>query len=239
MTETEGKTSKNFIRLNPDAEERRGCLKFFLAAAILLCGMYLSELFHLLEKPLFSLLFYGSVEKILFAACATVYLLLFFVFFHKVFYKKTGITPFIKREEKLGLRRTAILYAMTVVPILAVGIALNFQFKIVLELGEKVTGLTLASNLCMYAYAAVKLLLAVYFIFLTETGFRKLFVGGKYIPYGGISLLLTFGIIEFFVTASAFSWLYLALCVYYGIIWLVAGQRFGLTYCLAIILYVL
>ena len=62
MTETEGKTSKNFIRLNTDAEERRGCLKFFLAAAILLCGMYLSELFHLLEKPLFPLLFLSLIH---------------------------------------------------------------------------------------------------------------------------------------------------------------------------------
>lgn len=50
MTETEEKTKKHFIRINPDAEERRGCLKYFLAAAILLCGVYLSELFHLLEN---------------------------------------------------------------------------------------------------------------------------------------------------------------------------------------------
>lgn len=58
---------------------------------------------------------------------------------------------------------------MTVVPVLAVGMALNFQFKIVFELGEKVTGVSVASNLCMYVNAAMKLFCAIYFIFLAET----------------------------------------------------------------------
>lgn len=239
MTETEEKTNKHFIRLNPDAEVRRGCLKYFLAAAILLCGVYLSELFHLLENLFLAHSFYGNFSKIVFAVSSSLYMLAFFVLFHFVLKKKTGITPFEKHETKLSYKRIAVLYVMTVVPVLAVGMALNFQFKIVFELGEKVTGVTVASNLCMYVNAAMKLFCAIYFIFLAETGFRKLFVGGKYVPYGGISLLLTFGLIELFVTASAFSWLYLFLCLYYGLIWMVSGQRFWLTYCLAVILYVL
>lgn len=238
MIETEEKTKKPFIGINPDREERKSALPCFLAAAVLMCGMYLTELFHLLEKPLFSLFFYGTANDIFFAGCSVVYMLVFFFFFHRFVSKRLG-SPFKKHEDKIGLKRSVALYLMTLLPVLIVGAALNFQFKLVFELGERFSGVTLMCKMAMYVFSAVKLLFAVYFIFLAEQGFRRIFTGGKIIPFGGLALTAVFGVIEFFLSSSALNWLYLILCLYYGIIWLVSGERFAVTYSLSVILFIL
>ncbi len=226
------------MSLNPDKSERVDSCRYFIAAAVLLCGLYLSELIHLLEQPLFSRVYYGNLNSIFFAGFSALYLGVFFIFFHKSARNVLGETPFKKKDAPMGIKRNAILYAMTVIPVVVTAMILGFEFKIVYELGENVSGMVLYSNVAMYANKAVKLLYSTYLIYLFEKGARKLFNGNAYIPFGGIMLLLTFGIVELLISVSEFRWLYFGYTVYFGLIYRVSEERFVPTYLLSLILFV-
>ena len=66
-----------------------------------------------------------------------------------------------------------------------------------------------------------------------------LFTARPPIPIGGAAALLTFGVCELIFTGSAFGALYALLFLYDGILYLISGRRFGVTFSLALILYIL
>ncbi len=229
---------KPFLKINSSIEKRRESIFYFLAAAILLAGVYLSELFHLLEKPLFSLVYNGNLNQMFFAVTSFLYIIGFLFLFH--FQARKYIkSPFFQTKGKIDLKRTVSLYLMTLLPIIIVGMVLKFKFKVVYGLGEKITLMTLVGNATMYAQAAAKLFAITYFIYLIQRGSHMLFDANGYIPFGGILAAVTFGIIEFFVNNTTLSVIQLLLCLYYGVIWLVSEGRFGVTYTLALLLYIL
>lgn len=230
------------IEREPDAAVRRESIRYFLFALALVGCVYLTELLHLLEKPLFSLIYYGYVTEIVYSLTAAAFLTVLLVVYHRVARIYLG-TRLIEREKRVSdgtdLRRRIALYIMIILPVILTGIFLGFQFKIVYELGEKVNMYTLFGNLSGYALVAAKLFAYLYFIMLVQTGFERLFKGVERLPLGGVACMLVFGLIEVFVSPSMFSWLYFAQCLYYGIIYLVSDRRFFITYALMIILYVL
>ena len=230
--------TRSFLRLNDDILKRKESIAYFLASVILLAGVYLSELFHLLEKPLFSLVYNGNLNQMFFAVTSLLYIVGFLVAFHFTA-RKYIESPFCRTKGKIDLKRTIALYLMTLLPIIVVAIVLKFKFKIVYGLGEKITLMTLVGNATMYAQAIAKLFAITYFIYLIQRGCHLLFTANGHIPFGGIMALITFGIIEFFVNTTALSLIQLLLCLYYGVIWLVSEERFGITFMLSILLYVL
>lgn len=239
MTETILKTGRTHFQINADRASRRLALRFFLAALLLTVGMYCSELFHLLEKPLFSKVYYGNLNATFFALSATAYIFIFILFFHRFVKRHLHATPFGKKDIRMSLGRKGILYLLTVLPVLLTAAMLNFSFKLIYELGERITGMTLLGNAVSYFFAAAKLFGAIYLIFLIERGCDSLFVECPPLPLGGFAALLTFGLCELIFTESVFLWLYILLFLYDGILYLVSGRRFGVTFALSLILYIL
>lgn len=239
MTKTmQNKNSRRF-RISSDPAMRRLALRFFAAAGLLTLGVYVSELFHLLEKPLFSRVYYGNLNTTFFALTAAVYIFLFVLLLHRCIKKRLKVSPFEKHPARMSLSRKALLYCLTVFPILLTAAFLGFHFKLIYELGERITGMTLLGNAVSYLFAGAKLFGAIYLIFLIERGCDALFVSRPPLPIGGAVALLTFGICELIFTSSAFSLLYALLFLYDGILYLISGRRFGVTYSLALLLYVL
>ena len=239
MTNTMLKNKNRRFRICSDPAMRRLSLRFFAAAALLTLGVYASELFHLLEKPLFSRVYYGNLNATFFALTAAVYIFLFVLLLHRCIKKRLKVSPFEKHPAPMPLSRKALLYCLTVFPILLTTAFLGFHFKLIYELGERITGMTLLGNAVSYLFAGAKLFGAIYLIFLIERGCDALFVSRPPLPIGGAVALLTFGICELIFTSSAFSLLYALLFLYDGILYLISGRRFGVTYSLALLLYVL
>lgn len=218
---------------------RRAGVQCLLAAAFMLPCVYLSELLHLLEQPLFSRVYYGNLNATFFAILAAAYLYAFLAVFHRQIKRRLGLSPFNSARKKLSIARKAAIYCMTVVPVLLTALALHCRFKLIYELGERITGMTLLGNAVGYIYAAAKLLCAIYLIFLVECAFDRFFVRRPPLPFGGMAAMLTFGLCEMIFTPSRFALLYLVLFLYYGVIYLVSERRFGVTYAAAAILYIL
>ncbi|MGM9553636.1 MAG: hypothetical protein ACI3V2_04970 [Faecousia sp.] len=239
MSTTKLKNERTRFRINPDSYARRRSLRYFFAAGVLLLGVYFSELFRLLKKPLFSKVYYGNLNTTFFALSAAAYIFLFILVLHRQIKKRLHVSPFQKHPEPLSLSRKGILYLLTVLPILLTAAMLNFRFKLIYELGERITGMSLLGNAVSYFLAAAKLFSAVYLIFLIEHGCDILFSSRPPVPLGGAAALLTFGVLELVFTGSAFGVLYALLFLYDGILYLISGRRFGITFALALILYIL
>lgn len=239
MTQTKLKTGWVRFQKNPDRTARRIALRFFVAAVLLTVGVYCSELFCFLEKPLFSKVYYGNLNATFFSLSAAAYIFIFIFFFHRYIKKHLHTTPFGKKSAQMSLGRKGILYLLTVLPVLLTAAMLNFRFKLIYELGERITGMTLLGNAVGYFYAAAKLFGAIYLIFLVERGCDNYFASRPPLPFGGFAALLAFGLCELIFTESVFLWLYILLFLYDGILYLVSGRRFGVTFALSLILYIL
>lgn len=239
MTKTVPKTKYPCFRFSSDRTQRRLALRFFASAGLLTLGVYASELFRLLEKPLYSKVYYGNLNATFFALTAAAYISLFLFFFHRSIKKRLHASPFEKHSVPMPLSRKGILYCLTVLPILLTAAALGLHFKLIYELGERITGMTLLGNAVSYIFAAARLFGAVYLIFLVERGCDFLFVSRPSLPFGGLAALFTFGVCELLFTNSFFSVLYAILFLYDGILYLISGRRFGATYALTLLLYIL
>lgn len=233
------KKRKYTFRLNPNKEERKRCLPYFLAALILLVGVYASELFHFVEDALFSWIYSGNLNEMFFAIISMLYISGFMIVFHVYAKRFLKASPFFINEQKTDWKRLIIIFVMTALPIIAVAAVMGFKFKLEYGLGERVTGMTLLGNGIMYVNAASKLFAAVYFIYLIERACHKLFEESGYIPFGGILLALTFGVLDAVLSPSAFGLLNAFLCLYYGVVYLVAEERFGVTFTVALLLYII
>ncbi len=235
------KNTKFSVRLNEDKNERKESIKYFSFALALIVCVYLTELFRLLDKPLFSLVYYGYLTDVVRNSVSAVFLIAEIIVFHRIARRFLPVRLFDakKHGEELSIRRRITLYVMTALPILLTGIFLGFEFKVVYELGEKVNMYTLLNNLSGIAFGGAKLFAFLYFIMLTQKASELLIKTSLPLPFGGFLCMITFGLIEVFVSPSIFSWLYFALCLYYGIIYLVSERRFIVTFILMMLLYIL
>ncbi len=226
-------------------EEKRLAAKYLVFAAITLAGIYIAQLFHLLD-PLFDRIYYGNLTMVFFYACNAIFWVPFIIVLCRQAVKYTGYHPIRRTKKELTLKRSLIIYACTIVPIFIVSAALGFNIKIVYELGKRVTGMQLLSNAIMYVHGGVKLILAIIFLeFVQEAA--DLLYKGKYhrrIPWGGFALALIYGFAEVIVSYasggfSMFAWLYIAFDLLYGVIYLLSERNFPVTYFVSLIIYIL
>lgn len=218
--------------------KKTALLRHLAAAGILVVGTYLSELLHLLEKPLFSLYYYGNGNAAIYSLTAAVYIFLFLLLSHEGLKKLSGCEVFGKKG-RLSLRRRGVLYAMTVIPVLVVAVCLNYRFKLVLELGQRLSAMSVLGNATGYLLKAARIFAAVYAIFLVDAGAEPFLGTQKWLPVGGLFAMVTFGVLEWVFVPSRFSLMYLVLFLYYGVLAKVAQKRFAVTYALALALYIL
>ena len=210
-----------------------------MAAFLLPVFMYLSELSVFLEEPLFSAIYYGNLNTMFYHVACAAFILAFFALYHRGMKKKAAFTPFVKVREPLTVKSKLLLYFMTIIPVFITSAALDFRFKLVYGLGERVTAMTLLGNGVGYIHTAAKLLCVIYFVALVEAAFEAMFHSVRPVPVGGILAAATFGIGEMVFAPSAFSLLQLFLIGYFGVVYILSQKRFGVTYALALIMYIL
>jgi len=231
-------TKRSFIALKSEINKQR-VLILLIAAAILLLSVYVANIFHLLDEPLFSLVYYGNLNGIFYTVCAVI----FYITVHRilaVILKRKQIFYFSPKSPKpLSIVKRAVIYSIILAFGLGISIYLNFTLKVVYELGERITGMQLLNNGVNYVLESVKILFAVSIIALVQEAFDSCFDTAIPLPVGGLVLFLTFGILEFIFNFSTFSPIYLIFSFVYGVIFLLADKRTYLTFGICVILYLL
>jgi len=221
-------------------EKKKRAGAFFAMAGIIAAIIYLAELFHLLEEPLFSKVYYGNLNSVFYNALAAGFIFVLLGLLLRRFRLKNGCSPFSKHETALSIGRKAALYVMSVVPVLVVGLWLGERFKLVYELGERITGMTLLGNAANYLLRVARLFGLMCFLYFSESAFSHLFEDKKkWLPLGGIAAMLCFAVLELLLNPSMFSLWYVFLYLYCGIIYIVSQKRFAVTYVISIILFIL
>lgn len=228
--------------------EKKTALLYLLFALAALASIYVVQLFRF-TAPLFANVHQGDFTTIFYYGLNVAFWIPAIALLSHFIKKTTGYRVFHRGTSELSLRRSLVIYAMVAVPIFIVSAVLGFELKVVFELGTKLNTVQVATNGVMYAHGAVKLLLAVMIIELVQEAFGKLvklkFKYAEYIPWGGIVLALTFGLLEVLVThhtpfiPDTFSWLYFGFDLLYGIIYVAAKKNTFVTYFTSLILFIL
>ena len=216
------------------------CIKYFIVAGIILLCLYSNALADLFI-PIFDDVYYGNLVKMFVAITSSIIWGIEIVAIIIVC-KKIGIELFIPKENKgkeLPTRKVILLFILTIIPMFVISACINWEVKIVYALGERVTAIGLACNACEILSYAVRMVLMIMFIASVQKGFEKVFKTKYIIPYGAILAFLTFGIIDFFVLAMDLRAFYLMVNLLYGIIYLVADKKFGTTWVLCYLIYLL
>lgn len=211
----------------------------FTWALILVLGTYVSYVFHIFDNNIFAYFYYGNLKRLFYCEFVAAYLFVLLPVLRKRIQAQTGLEIMPVEHPPLKVGRKAVLYVMTVVPILLMAVSLGYRFKIVYLLGDRIAAVMAACNAAGGLMLAAKLFVAVYVIFLVQTGVETLLGKKSVIPFGGIFAALTFGLLEWLTEPSRFSVLYIFLFVYVGILALVSKRRFGVTYALSVVLYLL
>ncbi|MBE6124594.1 MAG: hypothetical protein E7184_03615 [Erysipelotrichaceae bacterium] len=180
-----------------DKNKSKYSLKLLLVAFISFLIIPLGQISHLGDF-LYKKIYYGTltdmfnyvIQAIIWGVSA-----LLVCHFSK---KKLGFSPLIDKKEKeyLPIPNMLILTLLTILPILLVSGLIGWNFKPIYDLGTYFTGLNLLSQV-VNLLSKVFMLMPVYMIIRSsqEAG-ENLFPKYKYIPYGAIGSLLTFGLYE-------------------------------------------
>jgi len=218
----------------------KGCIKYFCLAGIILLCLYSNALADLFI-PIFDNIYYGNLVD-MFVAIVSAIIWGLEILAIVLVSKKIGIKLFTAKDKKgkeLQTWQVILLFVLTILPMLIVSACINWKVKIVYALGVKVTTVGLACNVCEILAYAVRMVLMLMFIVSVQKGFEMIFKTKYIIPYGAILALLTFGIIDFFVLAMDLRVFYLIASLLYGVIYLVADRKFGITWVLCYLIYLL
>lgn len=216
------------------------CVKYFVLAGIVLLCLYSNVLADLFI-PIFDDIYYGNLVDMFVAIVSAVIwgievgLIIFAC-------KKFGIELFTRKDKKgkeLQTWQVILLFILTILPMIIISACINWKVKIVYALGVRVTTVGLACNVCEILSYAVRMVLMVIFIASVQKGFEMIFKTKFIIPYGALLAFLTFGLIDFFAFAVDLRAFYLIASLLYGIIYLVADKRFGITWILCYLIYLL
>ena len=216
------------------------CIKYFALAGVILLCLY-SNVLAKAFNSIFDDIYYGNLTKMFEAIVSAIIWgievgIIIFVC------KKFNIEIFTPKEKKgkeMFNWQVILLFVLTILPMLIISACINWKVKIVYALGIKVTTVGLACNVAEIVAYAVRMVLMVMFIASIQKGFELIFKTKYIIPYGAIFAFLTFGLIDFFVLTVDLRAFYLIVSLLYGIIYLVADRRFGITCVLCYLIYLL
>lgn len=238
----------------------KASIKYWILAGVFLLCIYSSQLSNLFE-PIFDNVYYGNLVKLFMSLSnAIIWTIEFLVIFFVC--KKLNINLFGGKKDKIKKNKEAqagreensgnlcgelmnwkvcALFIATILPMFIISIYLNFQLKLVYSLGIRVTSVGLACNVAEILSVLLKMLFMILIIRCVQEAMEINFKFDKkiLIPWGGIFLFLTVGLIDFFVFPVDLRLFYWLCMLWYGFIYLLADKKFSITYVLCYLIWLL
>jgi len=216
---------------------------YILALACVLC-VYSSQISNLFI-PIFDNVYYGNLVKMYVSISNMVIWGIELIALYLVCRKlKVPVFKNVNKSKELPFLRLVLLFVLTILPMIAISVYLNFQVKIIYQLGIRVTSVGLSNNACEILSWLLRfafMILFIHFMHLgLETNFKfKTDKLNKYFPWGAILSILVFGLIDFFLFPVDLNWFYLIMTFWYGIIYIVADKKVLTTYVISYLIWLL
>ena len=218
----------------------KNSIKYFVLASVILLCLYTNSLAGLFS-PIFDNIYYGNLVN-MFVAVVSAIIWGIEVGVIVWICKKFNIQIFTSKQDnkkELKTWQVIILFIITILPMIVISLILNWQVKIVYDLGQRVTIITLLCNVAQILAYAVRMVLMLMFIASVQKGCEMIFKTKFVIPYGAIFAILTFGLIDFFVLAVDLKVFYFIMSFWYGIIYVFADRKFLNTWIMCYLIYLL
>lgn len=245
VNEQDGEVFADFVQAakSVSANDKRRAYTLLIAAGVTLAVLFLSRLFWLF-KPLYDLVYYGTLPIVLYYITVGVVFTAFVVFLNK--YLKTHCECRLfapKKNNNVDVPRTLAIIAIGAITMLCISAGFKFKVKIQVEMGSGVTMATALINLAIYIYYGLHLWLGLIAAELVQRALSILIPTRYSIPWGAILLVTVFGLAEFALelgtTVHLYPWLYYILTYVYAIVYELTNRSFHLTYWACIIIMVL
>lgn len=222
--------------------EKRTAFIMLLAAGITLGVLFLSRFFWLF-KPLFDLVYYGTLPIVLYYITLLVVFTAFVVLLNIYLKRHCGVRLFAPQKKQMDVPRTLAVIAIGAAAMFFISLGFKFKVKVQVEMGSGVTMATALINLAIYIYYALHLWLGLIAAALVQRALTILIPTKYSVPWGAILLVTVFGLIEFALefgtTTHMYSWLYYLLTFAYAAVYELTGRSFHLTFWACVIIMVL
>lgn len=228
--------------LSVPTDEKRRAYIMLIAAGVTLGVLFVSRLFWLF-KPLFDLVYYGTLPVILYYILVGIVFTVFVVLLNNYLKKHCSLHLFLPQKNQIDVPRTLAVIAICALAVLCVSAGFKFKVKIQIEMGSGVTMATALINLAVYIYYGLHLWLGLIAAALVQRALDILIPTRYSVPWGAILLVTVFGLFEFALeagtTSHLYPWLYYILTYVYALIYELTDRSFHLTYWACIIIMVL
>ncbi|MCH5155630.1 MAG: hypothetical protein J1F69_03400 [Clostridiales bacterium] len=222
--------------------EKRRAFTMLAAAGVTLALLFLSRLFWLF-KPLFDLVYYGTLPIILYYILLGIVFTVFVILLNRYLKKHCGIRMFLPQDNHVSIPNTLAIIVIGALTMLFISIGLKFKVKVQVEMGFGVTMATALINLAIYVYYGLHLWLGLIAAALVQRALDILLPTRYSVPWGAILLVTVFGLMEFALeigtTTHMYPWLYYILTYVYAAVYELTGRSFHLTFWACIIIMVL
>ncbi|MFI3329738.1 MAG: hypothetical protein R3Y05_04555 [bacterium] len=206
-----------------------------LSLFFLLISTNLVRVFHFL----YNAINYGLFNEIFRLSLSFFYLVIGLLIVVKIFKIKLP-----QKKELLSIKRVLILYAVALVPIVIMSAALGWEVKIFFDIQDNSTGGSIIEHFINIAVCIPKLFIVTLIIHYSQLFFEKSITFNKenlikFIPFGGIIALLTFGLFELIFGVHHFNIFYLLINIYFGFIYLLTNKSVPKSYIIILLIYLL
>lgn len=216
-------------------------IKYILFGVSCLFILLLGEL-SILFKPMYDWIYYGTLNSMFDDIIKAIIMIIGVITMVIVSKKILGYNPLrskeYSRKEELPIKNLIVLTLIVTSAIALISSFVGWQVKILADLGERYTGVQVGLAAVGWACASVRVLVALMMINYFQEGMEKS-INNKYISWGGLLLLVTFGLYELVMGLTTLPVIYLLLTVVYGEIYLLTHKNTWKSFLLIYVIYLL
>ena len=212
-------------------------LIFVISVILMIVGKIIASL----AAPLFEQINYGQLVECLVNVLNCVIWIVSILCLMLFVRKKTGISILSNpktRKQQLDNKNLIALFVIVSISILVISAQIGFQVKPFYDLGMKFTGNELLEHVSVWLLSSVK---CVWMVILMKASqaYGERFSKNKYIPWGGIGLLLTVGILDLVFVPTTLKFTYFLLNIVFGYGYKLTNQSVAKTYICILLIYIL
>ncbi len=194
-------------------------------------------------EPLYENIYYGTLNNMFYNIIRAIIWVIGIVIVIVLSKKFLSFNPLGSKQEskkeELPMKNLLILTLIVTVCIAIASGLVGWQVKILADLGERYTGLMLGMSAVKWGCSLIKIAVVIMMLNFFQVGVEKSFPNLNNIPWGGILLMLTFGIYELIMKETNLPLLYLLFTVVYGEIHLLTHRNTIKSFLLIYFIYLL
>lgn len=208
----------------------------YLIYLLFLFAIFITSNFVHIFKFIYSGIADGVYNEFIHMMLSTIFIVVGLILFHKIF--KTQY----ENDETLPIPRVITLYCVVSACILLVSGLIGWNVKVIYDMGLVITVETIMVDIALLLYTLPKIFIITLIIhyshiFIFKTLQMKNEKIKNTIPFGGIFLLITFGLTELILGIHYLSYIYLIFNIVFGFIYLLTKKSIKKTYILSLLIY--